>query len=131
MAVVSLHDSMRFQVAGVYSSLPTTFSHKLPRLPPSSINQYTGHINHAMFWQMLCPPKDFTPPSGKIAEAVKSDFGSLDSLISTFNASTAAVQGSGWGWLAYNPAAKKLVVATTANQDPLQATTGLVPILGM
>lgn len=80
---------------------------------------------------MLCPPKDFTPPSDKIAEAIKSDFGSLDSLISTFNASTAAVQGSGWGWLAYNPAAKKLVVATTANQDPLQATTGLIPILGM
>jgi hypothetical protein len=40
-------------------------------------------------------------------------------------------QGSGWGWLAYDPKAKGLKVATTANQDPLHATTGLVPLLGV
>lgn len=35
------------------------------------------------------------------------------------------------GWLGYDKASKKLVVTTTANQDPLFATTGLVPILGI
>ena len=35
------------------------------------------------------------------------------------------------GWLGYDKASNKLVIATTANQDPLFATTGLVPILGI
>eukprot|EP00889_Picochlorum_renovo_P001718 jgi/Picre1/28748/NNA_004147.t1 len=52
-------------------------------------------------------------------------------MISKFNGKTAAVQGSGWGWLGYNTESDKLVVATTANQDPLQATTGLIPLLGI
>ncbi len=36
-----------------------------------------------------------------------------------FNAQIAAIQGSGWGWLGYNPQTKKLDIVTTANQDPL------------
>ena len=35
------------------------------------------------------------------------------------NAATAAIQGSGWGWLGYSPATQKLEIVTTANQDPL------------
>ncbi len=35
------------------------------------------------------------------------------------NAKTAAIQGSGWGWLGYNPETSKLEIVTTANQDPL------------
>lgn len=35
------------------------------------------------------------------------------------NTITAAIQGSGWGWLAYNGSTKKLEIVTTANQDPL------------
>jgi Fe-Mn family superoxide dismutase len=62
---------------------------------------------------------------------IERDFGSLDTMISKFNGKTAAVQGSGWGWLGYNTESDKLVVATTANQDPLQATTGLIPLLGI
>lgn len=75
--------------------------------------------------------QNYEPPTGSLAKAIESDFGSLDKLVTKFNTSTAAVQGSGWGWLAYNKDAGKLVVATTANQDPLQATTGLIPILGV
>jgi Fe-Mn family superoxide dismutase len=55
----------------------------------------------------------------------------LDSLKATMSAKTVAVQGSGWGWLGYNSASKRLEIATCANQDPLQATTGLVPLLGI
>ena len=40
-------------------------------------------------------------------------------------------QGSGWGWLGFDKAQKKLVVTTTPNQDPLAPTTGLVPLLGI
>jgi Fe-Mn family superoxide dismutase len=84
-----------------------------------------------MFWEMLCPPKDFEPPSGELLQAIERDFGSLDALVKKFNGSTAAVQGSGWGWLGYSKDLGKLVVATTSNQDPLEATTGLVPLLGV
>lgn len=45
--------------------------------------------------------------------------------------STVAIQGSGWGWLGYDKQAKSLRIATCSNQDPLQATTGLVPLLGI
>ena len=47
------------------------------------------------------------------------------------SSSTVAVQGSGWGWLGYNKANKQLQIATCANQDPLEATTGLVPLFGI
>ena len=47
------------------------------------------------------------------------------------SASTVAVQGSGWGWLGYNKANNQLQIATCANQDPLQATTGLIPLFGI
>jgi superoxide dismutase len=46
-------------------------------------------------------------------------------------AATVGVQGSGWGWLGYDKTGKRLVVTTTANQDPLEATTGNIPLLGI
>jgi Fe-Mn family superoxide dismutase len=50
----------------------------------------------------------------------------LQQFIDKFNATTAAVQGSGWGWLGYNTSTKKLEIKTTANQDFLN---GLAPLL--
>ena len=44
------------------------------------------------------------------------------------NTITAAIQGSGWGWLGFNPSTKKLEIVTTANQDPLLSH---VPIIGI
>lgn len=44
---------------------------------------------------------------------------------------TVAIQGSGWGWLGYCQKSKSLSIATCANQDPLQATTGLIPLFGI
>ena len=41
-----------------------------------------------------------------------------------------SVQGSGWGWLAFNKASNRLQIAACPNQDPLEATTGLVPLFG-
>ena len=59
------------------------------------------------------------------------DFGSVQAMQDKLSASTVAVQGSGWGWLGYNKANNKLQIATCANQDPLEATTGLVPLFGI
>ena len=38
------------------------------------------------------PLQDFEPPSGKLLEKIDADFGSLDHLISKFNAAAAGVQ---------------------------------------
>jgi len=89
-----------------------------------------GHINHSIFWENLSP-NGGGEPSGDLMAAIKKDFGSFDNLKQKLAASTVAVQGSGWGWLGYNPASGSLSVATCANQDPLQATTGLVPLFGI
>ena len=90
-----------------------------------------GHVNHSIFWTNLCPVKDFTPPSGALAAAIDARFGSLEAMQKEFNATAAGVQGSGWGWLGYDKKTKSLAIAPTSNQDPLEATTGLVPLLGV
>merc|ERR1739838_85285 len=46
-------------------------------------------------------------------------------------APNAGVKGSGWGWLGYCPKGDKVAVATCQNQDGLQVTRGLVPLLGI
>jgi len=89
-----------------------------------------GHVNHSIFWKNLCPTKDYEPPTGKLAEAIQESFGSLDALQGKFNPAAAAVQGSGWAWLALHPESKKLQVVTTSNQDPC-STTGHIPLLGV
>lgn len=43
----------------------------------------------------------------------------------------AGVQGSGWAWLSYNKAAKRLQLVTSANQDIIEATMGLVPLFAI
>jgi len=89
-----------------------------------------GHLNHSIFWQNLSP-KGGGEPSGELATAIKNDFGSFDNFKTRLSASAVGVQGSGWGWLGYNKVTKRLEIATCGNQDPLEATTGLVPLFGI
>jgi len=92
-----------------------------------------GYINHSIFWTNLAPTSQGggTPPSGALAEAIDRDFGSLEKLIEYFKANAGKIQGSGWGWLGYNKKYDRLEYASCANQDPLQPTTGLIPLLGI
>ncbi|KAG2484702.1 hypothetical protein HYH03_016530 [Edaphochlamys debaryana] len=89
-----------------------------------------GHVNHDIFWTNLIPHKDYEPPSGELKTLIEAQWKSLDNFQSVFSAQTAAVQGSGWGWLGYNKASGKLEIQTLSNQDPL-SVTGLVPLLGI
>eukprot|EP01117_Protostelium_nocturnum_P018560 TRINITY_DN778_c0_g1_i1.p1 TRINITY_DN778_c0_g1~~TRINITY_DN778_c0_g1_i1.p1 ORF type:complete len:241 (+),score=100.41 TRINITY_DN778_c0_g1_i1:225-947(+) len=89
-----------------------------------------GHVNHSIFWTNLTPKSKFSPPKGELAKRIDKQFGSLDKFVTKFNEKTAAVQGSGWGWLGYNPEEDTLSIVTLPNQDPL-STTGLVPLLGI
>lgn len=88
-----------------------------------------GHINHSIFWNNLTPKT--TKLDGELLTAVEKSFGNLESLKTKLTTAANGVQGSGWGWLAYNKAADRLEVATTPNQDPLFPTTGLFPLIGI
>lgn len=88
-----------------------------------------GHINHTIFWQNLTPNR--TDPSAELKEAINQSFGSFENFKKELTTLTVAIQGSGWGWLGYNKKSKRLQLAACANQDPLEATTGLVPLFGI
>ena len=62
-----------------------------------------GHINHCLFWENLTPTSDGLKAGGTLEAAINARFGSLDAMKEQMSASTIAVQGSGWGWLGYNP----------------------------
>lgn len=88
-----------------------------------------GHANHSLFWSIMSPDGG-GEPQGDLADAIGDSFGSFAAFKDHFSATTAAIQGSGWGWLCYNPATKKLAYQATANQDN-PAKLGLSPILGL
>ncbi|KAH7542818.1 hypothetical protein FEM48_Zijuj02G0115300 [Ziziphus jujuba var. spinosa] len=77
-----------------------------------------GHVNHSIFWKNLTPVREGggEPPKGSLGWAIDTQFGSLEALIQKMNTDGAALQGSGWVWLALDKEQKKLSVETTANQ---------------
>lgn len=90
-------------------------------------NNGGGHANHSLFWSVLCP-NGGGAPSGELAEAINTAFGSLEGLKEQFSAAAATRFGSGWAWVSVDNG--QLVVESTPNQDsPLMA--GRTPILGL
>ncbi|PBK76151.1 manganese superoxide dismutase [Armillaria solidipes] len=89
-----------------------------------------GHINHSLFWKNLAPAgkEGGKLESGPLKTLIERDFGSVEAFKKEFNTKTAAIQGSGWGWLGYDPKSGKLDVVTTANQDPLITHTPLIGV---
>uniref|UniRef100_A0A0R3RW86 superoxide dismutase n=1 Tax=Elaeophora elaphi TaxID=1147741 RepID=A0A0R3RW86_9BILA len=87
-----------------------------------------GHINHSFFWEGLTAVKDSGEPNSELMAAIKKDFGSLEAMKERLSAKTIAIQGSGWGWLAYDKEMKRLQLACCPNQDLLEPTTGLIPL---
>ena len=95
-------------------------------------NNGGGYFNHNLFWDVMSPNGGGSP-SGSIAEAIDSAFGSFDRFKEAFAAAAATRFGSGWAWLCVHPGGK-LEVCSTANQDnPLMPGVGFegYPILGL
>ena len=96
-------------------------------------NNGGGHANHSLFWTVMGPGKGGSP-SGDLAAAIDSTFGSLDAMKEQFNNAAAPRFGSGWAWLYVDGGTLK--VGSTANQDsPLMGAdiAGIsgTPILGL
>ena len=92
-----------------------------------------GHLNHEFFWDSLCPQADSAlPDSGPLHDAIISSWGSMEEFVRVFNARTAAIQGSGWGWLVYNKRKESLDFRATPNQDLISdMSPNLVPIVNI
>lgn len=91
-------------------------------------NNGGGYANHSLFWAVMGPDAGGAP-SGDLAAAIDSAFGSFDAFKETFAKAAATRFGSGWAWL-YVDGSGKLAVSSTPNQDtPLM--DGNTPILGL
>jgi len=77
-------------------------------------NNGGGHVNHVQFWTLMAP-RAGGAPTGAIADALTSTFGSVDRFKEAFAAAAAGRFGSGWVWLSDDGG--KLVIHSTANQD--------------
>lgn len=91
------------------------------------INNGGGHLNHALFWELLSPEN--TEISSEVAIAIDEAFGSFDAFKEQFTAAATGRFGSGWAWLVVNKEGK-LEIMSTANQDT-PISSGLKPILGL
>ena len=90
-------------------------------------NNVGGHVNHTFFWEIMGPDGG-TAPSGALAEAIDSTFGSLEELKTAVNDAGVKRFGSGWTWLV--AAGSTLSVISTQNQDS-PISEGKTPILGI
>jgi Fe-Mn family superoxide dismutase len=90
-------------------------------------NNAGGHVNHTMFWQIMAP-KAGGAPKGKLADAIKSTFGSFDTFKEKLTAAGMGRFGSGWAWLVAHGG--KLDIISTANQDS-PVMEGQYPVMGV
>ncbi len=100
-------------------------------LSPAIRNNGGGHWNHTFFWETLAPHAG-GEPTGALAEAINSTFGSFDALKEKVNAAGTTRFGSGWAWLIVKDG--KLEVTSTPNQDnPLMDVAEVkgTPLLGI
>lgn len=100
------------------------------KISPAVRNNGGGHWNHSFFWELLKPGG--SKPSGKLADAINSSFGSLEALQEKVSTAGATRFGSGWAWLIVKDG--KLEVSSTPNQDnPLMDVAEVkgTPILGI
>ena len=90
-------------------------------------NNGGGHANHSLFWTVMAP-NGGGAPTGELADAINSTFGSFEAFKEQFSKAAATRFGSGWAWLVVDNG--KLAVTSTPNQDsPLM--DGKTPILGV
>lgn len=94
-------------------------------------NNGGGFYNHNLFWKVMSPNGGGNP-TGAVADAINSAFGTYDAFKEQFSKAAATRFGSGWAWLCSNGG--KLEICSTPNQDnPLMPNSGCsgIPILAL
>ncbi|MBL6644683.1 MAG: superoxide dismutase [Flavobacteriaceae bacterium] len=95
-------------------------------------NNGGGYFNHCLFWEVM-GPNGGGLPSGSLAQAIATAFGSFEAFQTAFSSAAATQFGSGWAWLCVQKGGN-VEVCSSANQDnPLMPGIGCggTPILGL
>jgi superoxide dismutase, Fe-Mn family len=101
------------------------------KISPAVRNNGGGHWNHSFFWKVIGPNAG-GEPTGALADAIKSTFGSFEEFKEKFANAGATRFGSGWAWLIVKDG--KLEITSTPNQDnPLMDVAEVkgTPVLGI
>lgn len=88
-------------------------------------NHGGGHYNHTLFWQWMSPDGG-GEPTGELASALTSKYGSFQGFVDEFTTKALGVFGSGWVWLQPN-----MEIITTPNQDTPISSGQSAPLLGL
>ncbi|MBN1660815.1 MAG: superoxide dismutase, partial [Anaerolineae bacterium] len=89
----------------------------------------SGHLLHTIFWTNMTPESRATgQPRGNLSNAIERDFGGFDAFKQQFAAAATAVEGSGWGILAYRPLDDALIVLQAEKHQNL-TQWGVIPLL--
>ena len=82
--------------------------------------------NHTFYWNCLSPTGG-GEPSGSLADAIASRFGSFDAFRDAFNKSATTNFGSGWTWLVKSAEGELDIVNTSNAANPM--SDGLIPLM--
>ena len=95
-------------------------------------NNGGGFYNHDLFWQVMSP-NGGGEPTGKLASAINTAFGSFEAFKDAFSKAAATRFGSGWAWLCVHKGGTVEVCSTPNQDNPLMADSGCngTPILGL
>jgi Fe-Mn family superoxide dismutase len=87
----------------------------------------SGHVLHTLYWGNMSP-KGGGKPEGELLAAVERSFGGFDRFKKQFVAATKAVEGSGWGIMAFEPFRGYLVILQAEKHQDL-TIWGVYPLL--
>ena len=91
-------------------------------------NNGGGHYNHTMFWQIMGPGKG-GEPTGDLAAAINTAFGSFAAFKEKFAAAGVGRFGSGWAWLLADKGGAVSITSSPNQDNPI--SEGKTAILGL
>mgnify|MGYP003672519702 FL=1 len=95
-------------------------------------NNGGGFYNHSLYWEVMSP-NGGGKPSGALADAINSAFGTFEAFKDKFSGAAGSRFGSGWAWLCVHKGGKVEICSTPNQDNPLMPGTGCggFPILGL
>ena len=97
--------------------------------PDGPIFNNAGQVlNHTLYFLQFTPQPERHEPQGKLAEAIKRDFGNFENFKNEMTQASTSLFGSGWTWLAVNKEGKLVIVKEANGSNPLRQ--GMKPLLG-
>lgn len=97
--------------------------------PDGAIFNNAGQVlNHTLYFLQFTPNPERLEPEGKLAKAIKRDFGNFENFKDEMTKAATSLFGSGWAWLALNKDGKLVIVKEANGSNPLRQ--GMKPLLG-